>query len=231
MRLAETPVRYSPFSHFSHLPLFYHFYLFYHFSFEYNTFIRYIRYIKYNRYNRIQDYTLCCAVCKRYQAIKIDASFPVGREGISLGKKSRMGKCKDAWIDMCNEQPVGEVSAATTATPAATATEERESCYACVRNKAMCSIHDKAPAEPRKTIVFRRVQEFELTFAEWRKHLMSAEPYDERWKKAKLLPIWKRMCNQANGVVVLEDDDVPPMEWADVETASETLFEEAEEAE
>jgi hypothetical protein len=120
------------------------------------------------------------------------------------------------------------MSAPTTTTTATNETDETDSCYACVRNKAMCPIHDKAPAEPRKTIVFRRVQEFELTFAEWRKHLMSAEPCDERWKKAKLLPIWRKMCNSANGVVVLDDDDVLPMEWADVETAVETLYEETD---
>lgn len=142
-----------------------------------------------------------------------------------------MGKCKDAFIEQCNELTLSETSVATPTDNAVASNDERDNCYACVRNKTQCSIHDKSE-KPRTTIIFQRVQELELSFSAWRAKLISANPYDRRYEKAKLLPVWKQMCKRTGGVVMLDNDyEVPDLVWDDLEYEVDKIYEEAVEAE
>jgi hypothetical protein len=111
--------------------------------------------------------------------------------------------------------------------------DERENCYSCQKHITHCPIHDKPPQEPRQTIVFQRVQEIEVTFSQWQKYLRKVNHYDERYHpKEKILSVWKRMCNLAHGnVVIVEDYDVPELDFNDVKESLDDLIQEAYEQE
>ena len=75
--------------------------------------------------------------------------------------------------------------------------------------------------------MFRRVEEFELTFAEWRKYYTKKGYFDEIPTQAELLRLWKAMCKEANGVVVVDDGNIPEIGLSDVIDEVEVLYDSA----